>query len=641
MAKKQFKAESKRLLDLMINSIYTHKEIFLREIISNASDALDKLCYLSLTDDKVGMSRSDFYINIKTDKDARTLTVSDNGIGMTGEEMEKNLGVIANSGSFKFKNDLSKDEKDEKEIDIIGQFGVGFYSAFMVSDKVKVISKAYGSDTAYCWESEGADGYTLTETHKDSVGTDIIMSIKPDGEEESYSEFLETYRLRGLIKKYSDYIRYPIKMDIEKSRSVETDEVDENGNKKTTTEKYIENEVINSMVPIWQRTKSEVSDEECKNFYKEHFYDMEDPARVIRVNAEGTVEYKAMLFIPSNMPYGYYTKDFEKGLQLYTSGVMIMDKCSDLIPEHFRFVKGIVDSQNLSLNISREILQHDRQLKVIAANLEKKIKSELKKMMTDDADGYDKFYKAFGLQLKYGIVNDYGIHKDLLSDLIMFYSSTEKKLVSLKSYVERMPEAQKYIYYACGDSVQKLESLPQTELIRDKGYEILYLTDSVDDFVVQTLMAFDEKQFKSVNDKDLGIETDEEKKDVEKQSEENKELLEFIKDSLGEKVSVVRISNKLKSHPVCLTTDGAITIEMEKYFKSIPGAEAMGGGMKAEKVLELNPTHPAFDALKNVWTSDKDKAAKYAEVLYGQALLIAGVEIENPAEYADIVCSLF
>ncbi len=641
MAKKQFKAESKRLLDLMINSIYTHKEIFLREIISNASDALDKLCYLSLTDDKVGMSRSDFYINIKADKDARTLTVSDNGIGMTGEEMEKNLGVIANSGSFKFKNDLSKDEKDEKEIDIIGQFGVGFYSAFMVSDKVKVISKAYGSDTAYCWESEGADGYTLTETHKDSVGTDIIMSIKPDGEEESYSEFLETYRLRGLIKKYSDYIRYPIKMDVEKSRSVETDEVDENGNKKTTTEKYIENEVINSMVPIWQRTKSEVSDEECKNFYKEHFYDMEDPARVIRVNAEGAVEYKAMLFVPSNMPYGYYTKDFEKGLQLYTSGVMIMDKCSDLIPEHFRFVKGIVDSQNLSLNISREILQHDRQLKVIAANLEKKIKSELKKMMTDDADGYDKFYKAFGLQLKYGIVNDYGIHKDLLSDLIMFYSSTEKKLVSLKSYVERMPEAQKYIYYACGDSVQKLDSLPQTELIRDKGYEILYLTDSVDDFVVQTLMAFDEKQFKSVNDKDLGIETDEEKKDVEKQSEENKELLEFIKDSLGEKVSAVRISNKLKSHPVCLTTDGAITIEMEKYFKSVPGADAMGGGMKAEKVLELNPSHPAFEALRNVWTSDKDKAAKYAEILYGQALLIAGVEIENPAEYADIVCSLF
>ncbi len=641
MAKKQFKAESKRLLDLMINSIYTHKEIFLREIISNASDALDKLCYLSLTDDGVGMSRSDFYISVRADKNSRTLTVSDNGIGMTSEEMEKNLGVIANSGSFKFKNDLSKDEKDEKEIDIIGQFGVGFYSAFMVSDKVKVISKAYGSDTAYCWESEGADGYTLTEAHKDSVGTDIIMSVKQNTEEENYDEFLETYRLRGLIKKYSDYIRYPIRMDIEKSRSVETDEVDENGNKKTKSESYIENEVINSMIPIWQRSKSEVSDEDCKNFYKEHFYDMEDPARVIRVNAEGTVEYKAMLFIPSNMPYGYYTKDFEKGLQLYTSGVMIMDKCSDLIPEHFRFVKGVVDSQNLSLNISREILQHDRQLKVIASNLEKKIKSELKKMMTDDLEAYEKFFKAFGLQLKYGVVNDFGIHKEMLSDLLMFYSSTEKKLVSLKSYVERMPEAQKFIYYACGDSVQKLDSLPQTELIKDKGYEILYLTDSVDDFVVQTLIAFEEKQFKSVNDKDLGIETDEEKKDIEKTAEENKELLDFVKETLGDKVSAVRISNKLKSHPVCLTTDGPITLEMEKYFKSVPGAEAMNGGMKAERVLELNPTHAAFDALKNVWQSDKDKAAKYAEILYGQALLIAGVEIENPAEYADIVCSLF
>lgn len=641
MAKKQFKAESKRLLDLMINSIYTHKEIFLREIISNASDALDKLCYLSLTDDKVGMSRNDFYISLKADKDARTITVSDNGIGMTEQEMEKNLGVIANSGSFKFKNDLSKDEKDEKEIDIIGQFGVGFYSAFMVSDKVKVVSKAYGSDTAYCWESEGADGYTLTETDKENVGTDIIMSIKADTEDEKYSEFLEEYRLRGLVKKYSDYIRYPIRMDIEKTRSVETDELDENGNKKTKTESYIENETINSQIPIWQRTKGEVSDEDCKNFYKEHFYDMEAPARVIRVNAEGTVEYKAMLFIPSNQPYGYYTKDFEKGLQLYTSGVMIMDKCSDLIPEHFRFVKGIVDSQNLSLNISREILQHDRQLKVIAANLEKKIKSELKKMMTDDKEGYEKFYKAFGLQLKYGIVNDFGMHKDLLSDLIMFYSSTEKKMVSLKSYVDRMPEAQKFIYYACGDSVQKLDSLPQTELIRDKGYEILYMTDSVDEFVVQMLATFEEKQFKSVNDKDLGIETDEDKKDIEKTAEENKDLLEFVKNSLNGKVSAVRISNKLKSHPVCLTTDGPITLEMEKYFRSIPSADAMGGEMKAEKVLELNPAHRSFEALKNAWVSDKDRATKYAEILYSQALLIAGVELDDPAGYADIVCSLF
>ncbi len=443
----------------MINSIYTHKEIFLREIISNASDALDKLCYLSLTDDKVGMSRSDFFISVRPDKDARTLTVSDNGIGMTDEEMEKNLGIIANSGSLKFKNDLDKSEKDEKDIDIIGQFGVGFYSAFMVANHVKVISKAYGSDKAYCWESDGADGYTITETEKAAVGTDIIMSIKPDTEEESYGEFLETYRLRSLIKKYSDYIRYPIRMDIEKTRSVETDETDENGNKKTKTETYIENETINSMVPIWQRSKSEVSDEDCKKFYKEHFFDPEDPVRVIRVNAEGAVQYKAMLFIPSRAPYDYFTKEYEKGLQLYTSGVMIMDKCSDLIPEHFRFVRGVVDSQNLSLNISREILQHDRQLRTIAANLEKKIKSELKKMMTDDREGYDKFYNAFGLQLKYGIANEYGIHKELLSDLIMFFSSTEKKLVSLSEYVSRMPEEQKYIYYACGESVSKLDTL--------------------------------------------------------------------------------------------------------------------------------------------------------------------------------------
>ena len=638
MAKKQFKAESKRLLDLMINSIYTHKEIFLREIISNASDALDKLCYLSLTDNKVGMSRSDFFISVRPDKDARTLTVSDNGIGMTDEEMEKNLGIIANSGSFKFKNDLDKSEKDEKDIDIIGQFGVGFYSAFMVANHVKVISKAYGSDKAYCWESDGADGYTITETEKAAVGTDIIMSIKPDTEEESYGEFLETYRLRSLIKKYSDYIRYPIRMDIEKTRSVETDENDENGNKKTKTETYIENETINSMVPIWQRSKNEVSDEDCKKFYKEHFFDPEDPVRVIRVNAEGAVQYKAMLFIPSRAPYDYFTKEYEKGLQLYTSGVMIMDKCSDLIPEHFRFVRGVVDSQNLSLNISREILQHDRQLRTIAANLEKKIKSELKKMMTDDREGYDKFYNAFGLQLKYGIANEYGIHKELLSDLIMFFSSTEKKLVSLNEYVSRMPEEQKYIYYACGESVSKLDTLPQTELIRDKDYEILYLTDSVDEFVVRMLGKFEDKEFKSVNDKDLGIETDEEKKETEKKAEESRELLDFVKESLGGKVKDVRISSKLKSHPVCLTTDGEITLEMEKYFKSLPGSEM--GGIQAERVLELNPEHPAFKALEKAFETDKEKAGKYAEILYTQSLLIAGMDIENPAEYADLVCSL-
>lgn len=640
MGKKQFKAESKRLLDLMINSIYTHKEIFLREIISNASDALDKLCYLSLTDEKVGMSRSDFYISVRPDKEARTLTVSDNGIGMTEEEMEKNLGVIANSGSFKFKNDLDKTEKEEKDIDIIGQFGVGFYSAFMVSDKVKVISRAYGSEKAYCWESSGADGYTITEAEKSSVGTDIIMFIKEDTEDEHYSEFLETYRIKSLVKKYSDYIRYPIKMDIEKTRTVETDETDENGNKKTKTESYIENETVNSMVPIWQRSKSEVSEEECKKFYKEHFFDSEDPARVIRVNAEGAVTYKAMLFIPSKAPYGYFTKDFEKGLELYTSSVLIMNKCADLVPEHFRFVKGIVDSQNLSLNISREILQHDRQLKTIAANLEKKIKSELKKMMTSDPEGYEKFFKEFGLQLKYGIVNDYGIHKDLLCDLLMFYSSSQQKLTSLADYVSRMPEDQKFIYYACGENVQRLNSLPQTELIKDKGYEILYLTDSVDEFVMQVIGTFNEKQLKSVNDKNLGIETDDEKKETEKTAEDNRELLDFVKEALGGKIKEARISNKLKSHPVCLTTDGAITLEMEKYFKSMPGGNEMAGAMSAEKVLELNPQHSAFEALKKAYSEDKEKAKKYAEILYAQSLLIAGIELENPSEYADMVCGL-
>ncbi|MBQ7960929.1 MAG: molecular chaperone HtpG [Clostridia bacterium] len=639
MGKKQFKAESKRLLDLMINSIYTHKEIFLREIISNASDALDKLCYISLTDDKVGMNRSDFCISIKADKNARTLTVSDNGIGMNEEEMEKNLGVIANSGSFKFKNELKDDEKKTDDIDIIGQFGVGFYSAFMVSDRVKVISKAYGSEKAFVWESTGADGYTVSEGEKNNVGTDIIMYIKEDTEDENYSEFLETYRIRGLVKKYSDYIRYPIKMDIEKSRTVETDEVDAEGNKITKSETYVENEIVNSMVPIWQRSKSEVPEEECKSFYKEHFYDMDDPARVIRVSAEGTVDYKAMLFVPAKAPYGYFTKEYEKGLQLYTSGVMIMDKCADLLPEHFRFVKGVVDSQNLSLNISREILQHDKQLKVIASNLEKKIKSELKKMMTDNREGYEAFFKAFGIQLKYGIVNDFGMHKELLSDLLMFYSSTEKKLVSLSEYVSRMPEEQKFIYFASGETVGKIDQLPQTELVKDKGYEILYMTDSVDDFVVQMLVSFEEKQFKSVNDKDLGLETEEEKKEAEKKTEESKELLDFVKDSLDGKVSAVRFSTKLKSHAVCLTTDGPITLEMEKYFKSLPGEEEMGH-MKAEHVLEINPEHKVLHSLKDAFENDKEKARKYAEILYTQSLLIAGMEIENPAEYAELVCEL-
>lgn len=639
MGKKQFKAESKRLLDLMINSIYTHKEIFLREIISNASDALDKLCYVSLTDDKLGMNRSDFRIDVKLDKDARTITVSDNGIGMTEEEMEKHLGVIANSGSLKFKNDIKEEGKGNDEIDIIGQFGVGFYSAFMVSDRVKVVSRAYGSDTAFVWESDGADGYTVTMGEKDSVGTDIIMYIKTDTEDERYSEFLEEYKIKGLIKKYSDYIRYPIKMDVEKSRSVETDELDENGNKKTTVEKYVENETVNSMVPIWQRSKADATDEDCKKFYKEHFYDMEDPVRVIRVSAEGAVDYKAMLFVPAKTPYDYFTKEYEKGLQLYASGVMIMDKCGDLLPEYFRFVKGVVDSQSLSLNISREILQHDKQLKVIASNLEKKIKSELKKMMTDDRESYEKFYNAFGIQLKYGVVNDFGMKKDLLADLIMFYSSTEKKLVSLAEYVNRMSQDQKFIYFASGETITKIDQLPQTELVKDKGYEILYMTDSVDDFVVQMLMSYEEKSFKSVNDKDLGFESEEEKKEAEKKTEESRELLEFIKDALGGAVSAVRFSTKLKSHPVCLTTEGPITLEMEKYFRSMPGGEGMGQ-VKAERVLELNPEHKVMESVKAAFENDKEKATKYAKILYTQSLLIAGLEIENPAEYADMVCDL-
>lgn len=637
MAKKQFKAESKRLLDLMINSIYTHKEIFMREIISNASDAIDKLCYISLTDDKVGLSRSDFAINIIADKEKRTLTVSDNGIGMSKEDMENNLGVIAKSGSFKFKSEL--DEKDKTDdIDIIGQFGVGFYSAFMVCDKVTVVSKAYGTDTAYCWESEGADGYTVSETEKDGFGTDVIMHIKPDTEEEKYSDYLESYKIRSLIKKYSDYIRYPIKTEVEKTKTVETDEKDENGNPKTKYETYTEIETVNSMIPIWQKSKGEVSAEEENSFYKEHFYDSEDPVRVIRVNAEGAVSYKAMLFIPGRAPYGYFTKEYEKGLQLYTSGVLIMDKCADLLPEHFRFVKGIVDSPSLSLNISRELLQHDRQLKTIAVNLEKKIKSELKKMMTAEPEKYEKFYKAFGLQLKYGIVNDYGMHKDMLKDLIMFHSSKENKLVSLADYIARMPEEQKFIYFACGESIAHIDKLPQTEQLKEKGYEMLYMTDEVDEFAVQILGEFEGKQFKSINADDLGLETEDEKKEAEKQAEDNKDMLENLKESLGGAVSKVIVSHKLKSHPVCLSTEGPITLEMEKYFASMPGAPE---APKAARVLELNPAHKVFAALKAAYEAkDTEKTKKYAYILYNEALLIAGMPVEDPSALCEAVSEL-
>ena len=628
MAKKQFKAESKRLLDMMINSIYTHKEIFLREIISNSSDALDKLCYKALTEDGVDARREDLFIKVSIDKENRTIKISDNGIGMTAEELEKNLGVIANSGSLHFKADMEKKE----DIDIIGQFGVGFYSAFMVAEKVTVITKAYSSDQAYEWESNGTDGYTIKETAKEGRGTDIYMKLKPDSEDETYSEFLEVYTLRSLIKKYSDYIRYPIKMDIEKSRKVDKPDSD-----KSEYETYIEEETINSMVPVWQRGKDEVTEEELNRFYKEKYYDTKDPALTIRADVEGSFSYKALLFVPSSTPMGYYTKEYKKGLELYSSGVMIMENCEDIIPEHFRFVKGVVDSQDLSLNISREMLQHDRQLRAICNNIEKKIKQELKKLLDNDPQSYEKFWNSFGLQLKYGIVADYGAHRDLLKDLLLYYSSGEKKLLTLERYVETMPEDQKFIYYACGESVAKIDNLPQTEQIKEKGYSILYMTDEVDEFVINMLGEIDGKKFKSVNDKDLGIESDDEKKDTEDKQEENKVMLDYIRDCLGGKVSEVRLSHKLKSHPVCLSTDGEISLEMEKYFQTVPGDHPE---IKAQRVLEINPTHKAFYMLCDTWQLDKDKCAKLGELLYDQALLIADISIEDPAKYTDLFWEL-
>ncbi len=637
MAKKQFKAESKRLLGLMINSIYTHKEIFLRELISNASDAIDKLCYKALTDESVGMSRGDFFIKVTADEAERTITVEDNGIGMTAEELEKNLGVIASSGSLRFKQEMEADKKEESGIDIIGQFGVGFYSAFMIADRVRVESRAFGSDEANAWESDGEDGYTITPCDKQDVGTKITIFVKKDTEDENYSEFLDTYRLRGLVKKYSDYVRYPIRMNITKSRSVETDEVDENGKKKTKWESYTEEETVNSMVPIWQRSKAEASDEDCINFYKEKYYDTEDPVKLIRINAEGAVSYKALLFIPKKAPFNYYSRDYEAGLQLYANGVMIMDMCKDLLPECFRFVRGVVDSQDLSLNISREMLQHDRQLKTIETNIEKRVKSELKKLMDDEPETYAEFYKSFGLQLKYGLLADYGVRRELLKDLLMFYSSKEGKPVSLADYVKTMPEEQKFIYYACGDSITKLDKLPQAEPIRDKGYGILYLTEDADEFVMNMLGEYEGKQLKSVNSEDLGIESGEDKEETEKKEAENKELLDFVKDSLGGAVAAVKLSHKLKSSPVCLGTQGAISLEMERYFSTVPGS---GEKVKAERVLELNGAHPVFAALSAAYGADKEKAKKYAKLLYFQSLLLSGASIDDPAEYAELVSEL-
>ena len=636
MAKKEFKAESKRLLELMINSIYTHKEIFLREIISNASDAIDKLAYVALTDDKVGMNRSDFKIVVVPDKENRTLTVSDNGIGMTKEELEHNLGTIAQSGSFQFKKDLSDEDKTKGDTDVIGQFGVGFYSAFMVSDKITVISKAYGSDKAYKWESEGADGYTITECEKDSVGTDVIMHIKPDTEDEDYCEYLEEYGLEHLIKKYSDYIRYPIRMEVTKSRQKEKP-ADAPEDYKPEWEEYKEWETVNSMIPVWQKNKKDVTEEEYNDFYKQKFGDFEDPLCSISIAAEGVVSYKALLFIPAKAPYDYYTRDFEKGLQLYSSGVLIMDKCSDLLPEYFRFVRGVVDTPDVSLNISREMLQHDRQLKTISANIEKKVKARLIKMQQEEPEKYERFWNAFGRQIKYGAAADYGMHKDQLLDLMMFDSSKENKLTSFEQYVSRMPEEQEYIYYAAGENEAQLAKLPQAERILDKGYEIFWCTDDVDEFVMQFVGEYKGKKTKSVNDDDALPESDEEKKQAEQKAADNKEVLDFVKETLGGKIKEARISRILKSHACCLTAEGGVSIEMEKYMRKQGGELA---DFEGEHVLELNADSSAFAAMKNAMSTDKELAAKYAKILYDQALLIAGLPLEDPSEYSDLVCSL-
>ena len=639
MAKKQFKAESKRLLDLMINSIYTHKEIFLRELISNASDAVDKLAYKALTDDQVGLNRSDFKIRLIPDKEARTLTVSDNGIGMTREEMESNLGTIARSGSLQFKQEMAAKEggADQNVADIIGQFGVGFYSAFMVADQVTVISKAYGEDTAWKWESSGADGYTMTECEKEMVGTDVILHIKANTEDEDYDQYLQTYRLDDLVKKYSDYIHYPIVMEMEHTHMKPKPE-DAGEDYKPEYETHREWETLNSMVPIWQRPKSEVKPEEYNEFYKEKFGDWEDPLAVIHVKAEGAVEYTALLFIPAHAPFNYYSRDYEKGLQLYSSGVLIMDKCADLVPDHFSFVRGVVDSPDLSLNISREMLQHTRVLKVISTNLEKKVKAELLKLQKDDTEKYEKFWSAFGRQVKYGVVSDYGAHKELLKDLLLFWSSREGKNTSLAAYKERMSEDQQYIYFLQSESVEQAAKLPQAERILDKGYEILYLTEEVDEFVMNTLGEVDGKALKNVNDDDALPQSDEEKAQTEQKAQENKDVLDFVKETLGDRVKEVRVSKILKTAPVCMTADGPVSLEMEKYFQKVDPNAARE--MKAARVLELNPDSGAFAALRSALAEDREKAATYAELLYQQALLIAGFPLEDPAKYTELVCSL-
>ncbi|MFR8116430.1 MAG: molecular chaperone HtpG [Clostridia bacterium] len=635
MENKQFKAESKRLLDLMINSIYTNKEIFLRELISNASDAIDKLYYRSLTDKNVKVNKDDLYIRVTPNKEARTLTIEDNGCGMSKEELEENLGTIAKSGSLAFKEAAKAKENAEKDddVNIIGQFGVGFYSAFMVASKVRVESKCYGAEKAYAWESEGAEGYTIDECDKSDFGTKIILTLKADTDDEKYSDFLAEYKIEELIRKYSDYIRYPIKMEVEHEHEVEQPEGEK---KEPKFEKVRHDEILNSMIPIWKKNKSEVSDEDYNNFYQEKFGDYQKPLKVIRTSVEGDVSYTALLYIPSHTPYDYYTKDFKRGLQLYSNGVLIMDKCEDLLPDCYGFVRGLVDSPDLSLNISREMLQHDRQLKIIAKNLDKKIKSELLDMLHKNREDYEKFFTTFGTTLKFGVYNDFGLNKDNLKDLLMFHSSTENKLVTLDEYVDRMKEGQDKIYYACGETVDKIELLPQVEAVKEKGYEILYLTENIDEFVVQVLMEHKEKKFINVCANDVDLDTYEEKEALKKENEENKDMFTLMKETIGEGVQEVRFTHRLKNHPVCLTSEGALSVEMEKVINSMPNDQKV----KAQTALEINDSHPIAQKIKDLYENDKEELKKYTQVLYAQARLIEGLPVENPTQISNLICEI-
>ncbi|MED4399861.1 molecular chaperone HtpG [Metabacillus fastidiosus] len=624
MTKVQFKAESKRLLEMMINSIYSQKEVFLRELISNASDAIDKIYYKALTDDSLNFDKDSYYIKVDADKENRTLRIIDTGIGMTKEELENNLGTIAKSGSLAFKNE--NELKDGH--DIIGQFGVGFYAAFMAADVVTVISKALGSEEAYKWESEGADGYTIEPSEKAEVGTEVILKIKENTEDENYDEFLDEYRLKAIIKKYSDFIRYPIKMDVTETRLKEDNDQE--------FEQYTEEQTINSMVPIWRKNKKELTTEDYEQFYAEKHYGFDKPLKHIHISVDGSIRYNAILYIPEKMPFDYYTKEYEKGLELYSSGVLIMNKCADLLPDYFSFVKGMVDSEDLSLNISREMLQHDRQLRLIAKNIGKKIQSELKSLLKNEREKYEKFYESFGRQLKYGVYSDFGSNKELLQDLLMFYSSKEKKLVTLDEYVSRMAEDQKYIYYASGQSIERIDKLPQTELVAEKGYEILYFTDDVDEFAIKMLMTYKEKEFKSVSSGDLGIEPEEKENKSEAEQNEDKELFDYMKDILKDKVKDVKASKRLRSHPVCLSTEGEVTIEMEKILNAMPDNQ----NVKADKVLEINPHHDVFKSLQKAFENDKEKLVLYTQLLYNQALLIEGLPISDPVEFTNDMCKI-